>query len=242
MIRVEENGERIPLTIADFNKNDGTITIIFQVVGRTTYILNQLNQGDKIRDCAGPLGKPSELNGLKRVLLVGGGLGCAILYPIAKALFEQKTEIIAITGFKNKSFIFLEDEFKGISNQNFILTDDGSYGEKGFVTDKLREILENDQTFDEVIAIGPILMMKAVSEMTKKYQIKTIVSMNPVMVDGTGMCGGCRVKVDNTIKFACVDGPEFDGHTVNFDEIMKRNQMYRDIEEKAYNEVCRGVK
>ena len=242
MIRVEENGERIPLTLADFNKEDGTISIIFQVVGKTTYLLNQLHRGDSILDCAGPLGKPSELEGLKSVLLVGGGLGCAILYPIAKALHKQYTKITTIIGFKNQSFIFLEDEFKNISNETYLLTDDGSYGEKGFVTEQLKKILEHDQSYDEVIAIGPIPMMKAVAELTRPYHIKTIVSMNPIMVDGTGMCGGCRVKVDNNIKFACVDGPEFDGHLVNFDELQKRNQMYQEIEGKVYQDVCRGGK
>jgi ferredoxin--NADP+ reductase len=242
MLRVEKEGERIPLTLADFNKNDGTITIIFQVVGKTTYLLNQLKQGDYLIDCAGPLGKKSNLEGLKRVILVGGGLGCAILYPIAKKLSEQHTEITSIVGFKNKSFVFLEEDFKQLSNQFHLLTDDGFYGSKGFVTDALRNILINDSEFDEVIAIGPIPMMKAVSELTRPYHIKTTVSMNPVMVDGTGMCGGCRIKVGNEMKFACVDGPEFDGHLVNFDEVQKRNQMYKDIEDKAYDDLCRGIK
>jgi len=242
MIRVEDEGERIPLTLASFDRMKETITIIFQVVGRTTYLLNQLNVGDYLLDCAGPLGKPSHLEGLKKVLLVGGGLGCAILYPIAKKLSEQHTELTTIVGFKSQSFVFLENEFKTISNSFHLLTDDGSYGEKGFVTHAVREILDSDSSFDEVIAIGPIPMMKAVSELTKTYGIKTIVSMNPVMVDGTGMCGGCRVKVDNHIQFACVDGPEFDGHLVNFDDVQKRNSMYKDAEDKAYKDVCRGVK
>ena len=242
MIRVEEQGERIPLTLADFNREQQTITLIFQVVGRTTYLLNQLNEGDDLLDCAGPLGKPSHLDGLKKVLLVGGGLGCAILFPIAQKLSQNQTELTTIIGFKSQSFVFLENEFKHISHTFHVLTDDGSYGNKGFVTNALIDILNHDTTFDEVIAIGPIPMMKAVSEVTRPYGIKTIVSMNPVMVDGTGMCGGCRVKVDNKIQFACVDGPEFDGHLVNFDDVQKRNQMYKEQEDQAYKDICRGVK
>lgn len=242
MIRVNEHGERIPLTLVDFNRNDGTITIIFQVVGKTTFLLNQLNEGDYILDCAGPLGRPSQLENKKKVCLVGGGLGCAILYPIASKLFKNKTDLTIIIGFKSQSYVFLEKDFKDMSTHFYLMTDDGSYGQKGFVTDALNQTLAIDSAFDEVIAIGPIPMMKAVSEMTKPYQLKTIVSMNPIMVDGTGMCGGCRVKVDHHIQFACVDGPEFDGHHIDFDEVLKRNQMYEEREKRAFESICRGVK
>ena len=242
MIRVEEHGERIPLTIADFDKTNQTITIIFQVVGKTTYLLNQLNEGDYLLDCAGPLGKPSQLNHLKKVLLVGGGLGCAILYPIASKLYQFNTQLTVIIGFKNKSYVFLEDDFRKVSYDFHVMTDDGSHGQTGYVTNQLKEILSKDSSFDEVIAIGPIPMMKAVSDLTKPLGIKTIVSMNPIMVDGTGMCGGCRVKVGDTVQFACVDGPEFNGHAVDFEEIEKRNQMYKSVEDKAFRDICRGVK
>jgi ferredoxin--NADP+ reductase len=241
MIRAEEDGERIPLTIAENNPKDGTITIIFQVVGRSTYILNQLNENDRIPDVAGPMGKPSELEGLSRVLLVGGGVGCAILYPIAEKLHRLGTEIYTIIGFRNESLIFLEDQFVKISNRYQIVTDDGSYGYKGFVTDVLKCALDEHITYDKVIAIGPIPMMKAVSDLTRKYHIPTVVSMNPIMVDGTGMCGGCRLSVGGQMKFACVDGPEFDGHLVDFDMVMKRNQLYQSQEKEAYLDVCKGV-
>lgn len=240
MIRTDEHGERIPLTIASSDLMDGSITIIFQVVGASTYKLNQLEEGDSILDVAGPLGEPSELGHLKRVILIGGGVGCAILYPIAQTLHQQGCEIDTIIGFRDQSFIFLEDEFINLSSRFTLLTNDGSYGKKGFVTDRLKEILIEDIDYDEVIAIGPIPMMKAVSEMTKPYGIKTIVSMNPIMVDGTGMCGGCRIKVGDTMKFACVDGPEFDGHQVDFDLAIKRNQMYQKDEKKQMDDIKGG--
>lgn len=240
MIRVDENGERIPLTIADHNKQEGTLTIIFQVVGRSTYQLNQLNEKDYIHDVAGPMGRPSELDGLSRVLLVGGGVGCAILYPIAEKLHRLGTEIYTIIGFRTASLKFLEDQFAKISNRYNIVTDDGSYGQKGYVTDVLQCALKEDIVYDKVIAIGPLPMMKAVCDLTKKYHIPTVVSMNPIMVDGTGMCGGCRVSVGGQMKFACVDGPEFDGHLVDFDLAINRNQQYEEQEKKDYQEVCQG--
>ena len=240
MIRVDKDGERIPLTIAEKNLKEGLLTIIFQVVGRSTYQLNQLNENDSILDVAGPMGKPSELVGLSRVLLVGGGVGCAILYPIAEKLHQLGTEVYTIIGFRNQSLVFLEDQFVRVSNRFNVVTDDGSYGKKGFVTDVLKCALDENITYDKVIAIGPIPMMKAVSEMTKDYHIPTVVSMNPIMVDGTGMCGGCRISVGGEIKFACVDGPEFDGHLVDFDAVIKRNRLYEDKEKKDYLDVCQG--
>jgi ferredoxin--NADP+ reductase len=240
MIRVDKDGERIPLTIAEKNLKEGLLTIIFQVVGRSTYQLNQLNENDSILDVAGPMGKPSELEGLSRVLLVGGGVGCAILYPIAEKLHQLGTEVYTIIGFRNQSLVFLEDQFVRVSNRFNIVTDDGSYGKKGFVTDVLKCALDENITYDKVIAIGPIPMMKAVCEMTKDYHIPTVVSMNPIMVDGTGMCGGCRISVGGQIKFACVDGPEFDGHLVDFDSVIKRNRLYEDKEKKDYLDVCQG--
>ncbi len=240
MIRVDEDGERIPLTIAEKNLKEGLLTIIFQVVGRSTYQLNQLNENDSILDVAGPMGKPSELDGLSRVLLVGGGVGCAILYPIAEKLHQLGTEVYTIIGFRNQSLVFLEDQFVRVSNRFNIVTDDGSYGKKGFVTDVLKCALDENITYDKVIAIGPIPMMKAVSDMTKEYHIPTVVSMNPIMVDGTGMCGGCRISVGGEIKFACVDGPEFDGHLVDFDAVIKRNRLYEEKEKKDYLDVCQG--
>lgn len=240
MIRVDEDGERIPLTIAEKNLKEGLLTIIFQVVGRSTYQLNQLNENDSILDVAGPMGKPSELEALSRVLLVGGGVGCAILYPIAEKLHQLGSEVYTIIGFRNQSMVFLEDQFVRVSNRFNVVTDDGSYGKKGFVTDVLKCALNENITYDKVIAIGPIPMMKAVSEMTKEYHIPTVVSMNPIMVDGTGMCGGCRISVGGEIKFACVDGPEFDGHLVDFDAVIKRNRLYEDKEKKDYLDVCQG--
>lgn len=240
MIRVDEDGERIPLTIAEKNLKESLLTIIFQVVGRSTYQLNQLNENDSILDVAGPMGKPSELEGLSRVLLVGGGVGCAILYPIAEKLHQLGTEVFTIIGFRNQSLVFLEDQFVRVSNRFNIVTDDGSYGKKGFVTDVLKCALNETIIYDKVIAIGPIPMMKAVSDMTKDYHIPTVVSMNPIMVDGTGMCGGCRISVGGEIKFACVDGPEFDGHLVDFDAVIKRNRLYEDKEKKDYLDVCQG--
>lgn len=236
MIRVDQDGERIPLTISDVNLIHKTFTIIVQIVGATTHQLSLKNVGDTIQDCLGPCGKATELDDLKRVILIGGGVGCAILLPIAKKLAQKKTEVLSIIGFKDRSLVILEDEFYRVSNKLIIMTDNGSYGNKGFVTDALRQVLEEDPTFDRIMAIGPIMMMKAVSEMSRPYGIKTIVSMNPIMVDGTGMCGGCRVQVGNDMKFACVDGPDFDGHLVDFDQLLKRNQAYKTFEQQRFDQ------
>ena len=242
ILRVEEQGERIPMTITEANQTDGTITIIFQVVGATTTKLNQLNVGDSLSDFVGPLGKPTHLEGLKKVAVIGGGVGCAIAYPVAKALHDQNTIVHTIIGFRNKDLIFLENEFKACSDLLIVTTDDGSNGNQGFVTDALKKLLENGETYDQVITIGPLPMMKFVSLTTKPYGIKTIVSMNPVMIDGTGMCGGCRLTVGGEMKFACVDGPEFDGHLVDFDEAIRRNQMYAEFERHALEKDCNLLK
>lgn len=242
IFRVDEKGERIPLTIADYDREKGTVTIIFQIVGRSTMLLNQLEEGDSILDFVGPLGKPTEVDGFKRVAVIGGGVGCAIAYPSAKALFNNGTEVDMIAGFRSKDIVILEDEMKAACTNLYIMTDDGTYGEKGLVTDKLKELIEKDgRKYDAVIAIGPVIMMKFVAATTKPHGIKTIVSLNPIMIDGTGMCGGCRVKVDGEIKFACVDGPDFDGHKVDFDELMKRNSSYRERETHD-RENCRLLK
>ncbi|MBQ3567000.1 MAG: sulfide/dihydroorotate dehydrogenase-like FAD/NAD-binding protein [Oscillospiraceae bacterium] len=231
IFRIDEKGERVPLTIADYNRENGTITIIFQIVGRTTQQLSELNEGDSILDVAGPLGMPTEIGGnVKKVCVIGGGVGCAIAYPQAKELSENGISVDVIAGFRNKDIVILEDEFKNHSDNLIICTDDGSYGKKGFVTDALKEQIENGAVYDAVIAIGPVPMMKFVCDVTKPYNIKTIVSLNPIMIDGTGMCGGCRVTVGGQIKYACVDGPDFDGHEVDFDELMKRNSTYREYE------------
>lgn len=230
ILRVHENGERIPLTIADYDRVKGTITIIFQIVGKTTMLLNELNEGDSILDFVGPLGKPSHVDGLKKVCVIGGGVGCAIAYPTAKALHENGADVTVITGFRNKDLVILEDEFKQVSSHAYLVSDDGSTGTKGLVTNVLQDLINQGETFDEVIAIGPLIMMKFVCELTKKYNIKTIVSMNPIMIDGTGMCGGCRLSVGGKTKFACVDGPDFDGHEVDFDEAMSRGATYREFE------------
>ncbi|NLB81297.1 MAG: sulfide/dihydroorotate dehydrogenase-like FAD/NAD-binding protein [Clostridiaceae bacterium] len=235
ILRVDEKGERIPLTIADYNVETGNVTIIFQIVGKTTLTLAALSQGDSILDFVGPLGVPSHFESVKKAAVIGGGLGLAIAYPQAKALHNMGTEVDFIAGFRNKDLIFLEDEINKVSKRTFIATDDGSAGIKGFVTDVLKKLIEQGEEYDVVIAIGPLVMMKAVSELTKKYKIKTTVSLNPIMIDGTGMCGGCRVTVDGKTKFACVDGPEFDGHLVDFDEAIARSGMYKEIELNAVN-------
>ncbi len=239
ILRVDEKGERIPLTIADYDRAKGTVTIIFQVVGATTEALNHLEEGDSLHDFVGPLGKKSETEGLKRAAVVGGGVGCAIAYPIAKKLYDQCCEVHAVVGFRNKDLVILEDEFKNVSSRLLTMTDDGSYGEKGLVTDALKSLLDSGETYDRVIAIGPLVMMKYVCKLTKEYGIKTLVSMNPVMIDGTGMCGGCRLTVGGRTKFACVDGPEFDGHEVDFDEAIARSASYKSFEKNAHEEACR---
>ncbi|MDD4378296.1 MAG: sulfide/dihydroorotate dehydrogenase-like FAD/NAD-binding protein [Eubacteriales bacterium] len=245
ILRVNENGERIPLTIADFDREKGTVTIIFQEVGKTTKLLGTLNEGDALLDFVGPLGVASHLDGLKKVAVIGGGLGTAIAYPQAKKLYNMGSEVHVISGFRNKDLVILEDELKAVSNHLSIMTDDGSNGNKGFVTDTLRELIEEGNRYDLVIAIGPVIMMKVVSQLTKEYGIKTVVSMNSVMIDGTGMCGGCRLTVGGETKFACVDGPDFDGHLVDFDEAIRRQSMYKPQEAKsAETHECRlgGIK
>ena len=238
ILRVHEDGERIPLTIADFDREQGTVTIIFQIVGATTELLNHLEEGDSLHDFVGPLGRPSEVEGLKKVAVVGGGVGCAIAYPIAKKLHQLGAEVHAIVGFRSKDLVILEEEFKAASDKLVVMTDDGSYGEKGLVTNALEQLIDAGEQYDEVIAIGPLVMMKFVTQLTKQHNIKTVVSMNPIMIDGTGMCGGCRLTVGGKTKFACVDGPDFDGFEVDFDEAMARNTMYRPFERHAYDAAC----
>ncbi len=236
ILRLDENGERIPLTIADYDREKGTVTIIFQEVGKTTKALGLLNKGDSILDFVGPLGSASHFEGLKKAAVIGGGLGTAIAYPQAKKLHGMGVEVDSVIGFRNRELILLESEMKAVSSRLFVATDDGSNGNKGFVTDVLKELIEEGNRYDLVIAVGPLVMMKAVSNLTRKYGIKTMVSMNPVMIDGTGMCGGCRVTVGGKIKFACVDGPDFDGHEVDFDEAIRRQMMYRTEEKLSYEE------
>ena len=238
ILRVDAEGERIPLTIADFDREKGTITIIFQIVGATTEKLNHLEEGEFIHDFVGPLGVPSHTEGLKKVAVVGGGVGCAIAYPIAKKLHHLGAEVHSIVGFRNKDLVILEDEFKAASDVMKLMTDDGSHGEKGLVTNALEELIKAGNQYDEVIAIGPLVMMKFVCKLTKEYGIKTVVSMNPIMIDGTGMCGGCRLTVGGETKFACVDGPDFDGHRVDCDEAMERGTMYKEFETRKREEVC----
>lgn len=237
ILRSDDQAERIPLTIADYDRTNGTITIIFQIVGAATYKLNQLNVGDTIHDFVGPLGRASEIEGLKKVCVIGGGVGCAIAYPVAKALHEQGSEVTAIAGFRTKDLVILEDEFRAVSDFKLV-SDDGSVGEKGLVSDVLRKLLDQGERFDEVIAIGPLVMMKFVCKLTKEFDVKTVVSMNPIMIDGTGMCGGCRLTVGNEVKFACVDGPDFDGALVDFDEAIARSRMYHEQECHAYDRAC----
>ena len=238
ILRVDEEGERIPLTIADFDREKGTVTIIYQVVGATTEKLNHKSEGQYLQDFVGPLGRATETEGLNRVAVVGGGVGTAIAYPVAKKLHDEGCHVDLIVGFRNKDLVILEEEFKAASTQLIIGTDDGSYGKKALVTDLLREQIEGGAKYDRVIAIGPVIMMKFVCRLTKEYDIPTVVSMNPIMIDGTGMCGGCRLSVGGETKFACVDGPEFDGHKVDFDEAMARGAMYKDFERHAYEEAC----
>ena len=230
IFRIDEHGERIPLTIADTDAEKGTVSIIFQIVGQSTMLLSQLQEGDAILDFVGPLGAATEFGDAKKVCVIGGGVGNAIAYPSAKALFNMGADVDVIAGFRSKDIVILEDEFKAVCNRLFITTDDGTYGEKGFVTNKLQELIDAGSNYDLVIAIGPIPMMKFVSKVTEPYNIKTLVSLNPIMIDGTGMCGGCRVTVGGEIKFACVDGPDFDGHKVDYDELMQRNSTYREFE------------
>ncbi|MGN1305724.1 MAG: sulfide/dihydroorotate dehydrogenase-like FAD/NAD-binding protein [Oscillospiraceae bacterium] len=238
ILRVDEEGERIPLTVADFDREKGTVTIIFQIVGATTEKLNHKNEGEYIQDFVGPLGVASHTDGLKKVAVVGGGVGCAIAYPIAKKLHNLGCEVHSIVGFRNKDLVILEDEFAAVSDKLCMMTDDGSHGEKGLVTEALRKLIESGEKYDEVIAIGPLVMMKFVVAVTKEFNIKTVVSMNPIMIDGTGMCGGCRLTVGGETKFACVDGPDFDGFLVDFDEAMDRGTMYKPFERHKHEETC----
>ena len=226
IFRIDDQGERVPLTIAGYDREKGTVTIIFQKVGFSTIALGALNEGDYIKDFVGPLGKPTHTEGVKRVCVVGGGVGCAIALPSAAAFKEAGAEVDVIVGFRSKDIVILEDEFRAVSDNMYLMTDDGSYGEHGFVTVKLQELLEKGNKYDAVLAIGPIPMMKFVCKTTEPFGVKTMVSLNPIMIDGTGMCGGCRVTVGGEVKFACVDGPEFDGHKVDFAELMSRNGTY----------------
>ena len=242
IIRGREDSERIPLTIASYDAAAGTVSIIFQLVGAGTMDLNTLNEGDGVHDFVGPLGRATEIEGLKNVCVVGGGVGCAIALPVAQALHAQGTKVTGIIGFRDKDLLILEDEFRACCDELIIMTDDGSYGRKGVVTIPLEEKIKAGANFDEVITIGPLIMMKFVVRTTKPYNVKTVVSMNPIMVDGTGMCGGCRLTVGGETKFACVDGPDFDGFAVDFDEAMHRGTMYRDVEAHARDAECNLLK
>ena len=242
ILRASEDGERIPLTIAGYDREAGTVDIIFQIVGGTTMELNALNEGDYLPDFVGPLGKATRIEGIKKVAIVGGGVGCAIAMPVAQAFHAAGAEVHAFVGFRSKDLVILEDEFKACSDKLFMMTDDGSYGRQGVVTVPLEESIVAGENYDEVIAIGPVIMMKFVCLTTKKYNVKTVISMNPIMIDGTGMCGGCRLTVGGETKFACVDGPEFDGHLVDFDEAMSRGAMYRDFETHKREETCNLLK
>ena len=242
IVRAKEDSERIPLTIAGFDREAGTVSIIFQVVGAGTMQLNALKEGEAVHDFVGPLGKATEIEGLKNVCVVGGGVGCAIALPIAQALHAQGTKVTGIVGFRNKDLVILEDEFRACCDEFIIMTDDGSYGDKGVVTAPLEQKIVDGANFDEVITIGPLIMMKFVVKTTKLHNVKTVVSMNPIMADGTGMCGGCRLTVGGQTKFACVDGPDFDGFEVDFDEAMHRGTMYKPFEAHAREAECNLLK
>ena len=242
IFRTHEDSERVPLTIADTDREAGTVTIIYQIVGGSTMELDAMQEGEAICDFVGPLGVATHTEGLRKVAVVGGGVGCAIAYPVTKKLHEQGATVHAVVGFRNKDLVILEDEFRAASDRLVMMTDDGSCGEKGLVTAALEKLIQEGNEYDEVIAIGPLVMMKFVCAVTKKYDIKTVVSMNPIMIDGTGMCGGCRLTVGGETKFACVDGPDFDGHLVDFDEAMKRGTMYREFEQHAREASCNLLK
>ncbi|MGI6687856.1 MAG: sulfide/dihydroorotate dehydrogenase-like FAD/NAD-binding protein [Christensenellales bacterium] len=239
ILRARERSERIPLTIHDQDREKGTVSIVYQVVGAGTMELDTLNAGDCLHDFVGPLGRATETEGLKKVCVVGGGVGCAIAFPVARTLHEQGSEVHSIIGFRSRDLVFMEEDFARVSDLLRVMTDDGSYGSHGLVTDALEALIKEGYRYDQVIAIGPLVMMKFVSLLTKKYGIKTIVSMNPIMVDGTGMCGGCRLTVGGEMKFACVDGPDFDGHQVDFDEVISRNRIYAEFENREREEACR---
>ena len=238
ILRVTEDGERIPLTVAGCDREAGAVDVIFQIVGATTMELNAKNEGEFIQDFVGPLGKPTEIEGLKKVAVVGGGVGCAIALPVARALHDAGAIVHSFIGFRNRDLMILEEDFSECSDVLYMMTDDGSYGRKGLITVPLEEAIQAGENYDEVIAIGPLIMMKFVCLMTKKYGVKTVVSMNPIMIDGTGMCGCCRLTVDGKMKFACVDGPDFDGHLVDFDEAMMRSGAYREFEARRREETC----
>ena len=238
ILRTDSEGERIPLTIADYDAEKGTVTIIFQIVGATTEKLNHMCEGDCLSDFVGPLGRATHTDGLKKVAVVGGGVGCAIAYPVAKKLHEMGAEVHVIAGFRNRELVILEDEFRRASSKLVLMTDDGSAGKKGLVTEALKELIESGEEYEQVITIGPLPMMKFVALLTKEYGIKTIASMNPIMIDGTGMCGGCRLSVGGKTVFACVDGPEFDAHQIDFDEAIERSSMYAPFERKAHEDAC----
>ena len=242
ILRAGENSERLPLTVADFDREAGTVTIIYQIVGAGTMELNTLEQGECLHDLVGPLGVATHTDGLRKVCIVGGGVGCAIAYPVAKKLHDLGAEVHSVVGFRNRDLVILEDDFRAVSSELRLMTDDGSHGDKGLVTAALEKLIQEGNQYDEVIAIGPLVMMKFVCQVTKKYGIKTVVSMNPIMVDGTGMCGGCRLTVGGETKFACVDGPDFDGHLVDFDEAIARSGMYRDFEAHAREASCNLLK
>ena len=242
ILRVDDDGERIPLTIAGYDRDKGTVRIIYQIVGATTKKLDQKAEGEYLQDFVGPLGRPTELDGLKKVCIVGGGVGCAIALPIAQALHAMGCEVTSIIGFRSKDLLILEDEFRVASKQLYVMTDDGSYGEKGNVCVPLQRMFDGGERFDKVITIGPLIMMKFVVAATKPTGIPCVVSMNPIMIDGTGMCGGCRLTVGGKTKFACVDGPDFDGYEIDFDSAMERGTMYRDFERHAYEETCNLIK
>ena len=238
IFRIDEQGERIPVTVADYDREKVTITLIVQTVGRSTIMLGEMNEGEALLDVVGPLGIPTHLDGLKKVCVIGGGVGCAIAYPQAKALHNAGAHVDMIAGFRSKDIVIIEDEMRAVADNLYVMTDDGTYGEKGLVTNKLQQLLEEGNEYDAVIAIGPVIMMKFVAATTKPHGIKTIVSLNPIMIDGTGMCGGCRVTVGGETKFACVAGPDFDGHLVDFDELMKRNGTNKE-QERHDCENCR---
>jgi len=238
ILRAKEHSERIPLTIHDQDREKGTVSVVYQVVGAGTMELDSLKEGERLHDFVGPLGRETRTEGLKKVCVVGGGVGCAIAFPVARKLHEQGSVVHSIIGFRSRDLVFMEKDFQGVSDQLFVMTDDGSYGTPGLVTQALERLIKEGHQYDEVIAIGPLVMMKFVSQLTKKYGVKTTVSMNPIMVDGTGMCGGCRLTVGGQVKFACVDGPDFDGHLVDFDEVISRNRIYEEFEQREREESC----
>lgn len=242
ILRATEDGERVPFTVCDYDREKGTITILVQTVGYSTMILEKLSVGDTICDFVGPLGKPTDLSGFDKILLVGGGIGSAVVYPQAKQLMLENKAADIIVGARNESLIIYENDFKKFSNEFFVMTDDGSAGEKGFVTDKIKNLLDEGRKYDCIFAVGPLPMMKAVCALTKNYGVKTIVSMNTIMVDGTGMCGSCRLTVDGKVKYACVDGPEFDGHLVDFDEAINRSKFYKGQEKEHVCRLTGGIR